>query len=264
MNSTIGMGDWVGRLLLPYKGRLCIMTLTPFLPPLQTYKMSSNTASKFIASLTGGYTNSQLNLAGAGGFTEEDDVTLLSVSLRNLPKLDIIGTIDPYLRISSKKPNSDSWIQQYITEPINRNQNPDFPTFALNTARLTGGDTKTNFLIEVLDKDVGSPKDDYVGLVTLNLEQLQTLPVTMTLVKTTGTTYEGDGLIIINSITKVKGKDAPGGATLTSDGKASESAIAAAKKAVENEQAAATELAKDANAKFDAELEKAGFAVPQG
>ncbi len=46
-----------------------------------------------------------------------------------------------------------------------RNQNPDFPEIPLNVARLTGGDPTSKFLIEVLDKDVGAPKDDYVGLV---------------------------------------------------------------------------------------------------
>jgi hypothetical protein len=63
-------------------------------------------------SITGGYTNAELNLAGAGGFGPEDDVALISISLKNLPVLDTIGTIDPYLRISSKKPNAESWVQQ--------------------------------------------------------------------------------------------------------------------------------------------------------
>ncbi|KAI9004322.1 hypothetical protein DFJ74DRAFT_774268 [Hyaloraphidium curvatum] len=219
--------------------------------------MSSSNTSKILASITGGHTNAELNLAGSGGFTDEDDVILLSISLRNLPKLDIIGTIDPYLRISSKKSaTGNGWVQQYITEPINRNQNPDFPVIALNKARLTGGENKSQFLIEVLDKDIGAPKDDYVGLVTLSLEQIKVLPVTMTLVKTTGTTYEGDGLIIINSITEVKGKDAPGGATLDAAGAATASAVAAAQKAQADTQSAASQLAADAKA--------AGLNVPTG
>jgi hypothetical protein len=63
-------------------------------------------------SLTGKFTNAELNLAGSGGFGPEDDVALISISLKNLPVLDTIGSIDPYLRISSKKPNAESWVQQ--------------------------------------------------------------------------------------------------------------------------------------------------------
>jgi hypothetical protein len=57
--------------------------------------MSSSNTSSTLAALKGGFTNAELNLAGAGGFTAEDDVLLISISLRNLPKLDLIGTIDP-------------------------------------------------------------------------------------------------------------------------------------------------------------------------
>jgi hypothetical protein len=61
--------------------------------------------------ITGNFTNAQLNLAGSGGYGPEDEVILLSVSLRNLPVLDTLGTVDPYLRISSRK-GKGSWVQR--------------------------------------------------------------------------------------------------------------------------------------------------------
>ncbi len=64
----------------------------------------------------------------------------------------------------------------------------------------------------------------------------------MSLVKTTGTTYSGTPFIHFKSMDKVKGKDAPGGATLNADGTPSASATAAA--------ATAAKAAKDAEAEL--------------
>lgn len=133
-------------------------------------------------------------------------------------------------RSNDHHPTSPPFLFQYISDPIYRNKNPVFPPFALHKTKLASS-TTSQFLVEVLDKDVGSPSDDYVGLVMVSLGSFATFPTRLALVKTHGTSYEGNPIIEFVSIKEVKGKDAPGGATLTADGQPSASAKEASAKA---------------------------------
>jgi hypothetical protein len=87
-----------------------------------------------------------------------------------LPKVDMMGLIDPLLRISRVQPNG-SFRKVYETEWVAKNKDPMWDEFTVTVQDLCGGDYNEALLFEVWDHDkVGS--DNYVGQFTTSLSEL--------------------------------------------------------------------------------------------
>eukprot|EP00761_Pharyngomonas_kirbyi_P013138 gb/GECH01013165.1/.p1 GENE.gb/GECH01013165.1/~~gb/GECH01013165.1/.p1 ORF type:complete len:510 (+),score=138.88 gb/GECH01013165.1/:1-1530(+) len=92
------------------------------------------------------------------------------LAAQKLPKMDLMGSIDPYLVIS--RANEDSTFSKvHSTEVVKKSKAPRWKPFVLSTTTLCNNDFYRPILIEVFDWDKNSD-DDKVGELRTSVDAL--------------------------------------------------------------------------------------------